>query len=41
MNIFAKTISVLMFALPLAVAAQSVQAADSAATPGLDKRQAN
>lgn len=40
MNIFAKTISVLMFALPL-VASQSALAADSAATPGLDKRQAN
>lgn len=41
MNIFAKSITVLMFALPLAVFTQSVQAADPAATPGLDKRQAN
>lgn len=41
MNIFAKSITVLMFALPLAAFMQLVQAADPAATPGLDKRQAN
>lgn len=41
MKISAKFLTALMFVVPLFVVAQSVQAEDSTATPGIDKRQAN
>lgn len=41
MKISAKFLIALMFAIPLFVVAQSAQAADPTATPGIDKRQAN
>lgn len=41
MKIQSKILTALMLAAPLLVVAQAAQAADAAATPGIDRRQAN